>query len=139
MVHLLKDGFWEFVGPQFLEGRPGWAVRDLILARNTLYTTLLASHPASTAIPDYLRPMYASSAGNLLSRSSMLFMVRDARSMGLSAGGAGSACCCCGCGCDMEPVRVKPGRLGAGVLTKAPGVGRCGVAGAIWKAMMDSV
>ena len=39
----------------------------------------------------------------------------------------------------MEPVRAKPGRLGAGVLTNAPGVGRCGVAGAIWKAMMDCV
>jgi hypothetical protein len=39
----------------------------------------------------------------------------------------------------MDPVRVKPGRFGAGVLTKAPGVGRCGVAGAIWKAMMDLV
>jgi hypothetical protein len=80
--------------------------------------------------------MYASRAGNLLSLSSMLLMVRDARSMGLSVGGAGSACCCCGGGCDMEPVRVKPGLLGAGVLTKAPGVGRWGVAGAIWKAMM---
>jgi hypothetical protein len=66
----------------------------------------------------------------------MLFIVRDARSMGLSAGGAGSVCCCCGRGCDIDAWRVKPGLLGAGVLTNAPGVGRCGVAGAIWKAMM---
>lgn len=34
---------------------------------------------------------------------------------------------------------MKPGRFGAGVLTKAPGVGRWGVAGAIWKAMMESL
>jgi hypothetical protein len=66
----------------------------------------------------------------------MLFRARDARSVGLSAGGAGSVCCCCGWGCAMEPCRAKPGRFGAGVLTNAPGVGRCGVAGAIWKAIV---
>lgn len=80
--------------------------------------------------------MYASSAGNLLSLSNMLLIVRAARSIGLSTGGGGSACDGWGGGCDMEACRARPGRLGAGVLTNAPGVGRCGVAGAIWNAMM---
>jgi hypothetical protein len=65
----------------------------------------------------------------------MLLIVRAARSMGLSTGGAGSACCCgcgCGCGCDMEDCRWKFGLFGAGVLMNAPGPDRCGVAGAIW-------
>lgn len=66
----------------------------------------------------------------------MLFIVRAARSMGLSAGGAGSACGCWGVGCDIDDCRGwRPGRLGAGVLMNAPGPGRWGVAG-IWYAMV---
>lgn len=90
----------------------------------------------------YSRPMYVSSAGKRLSLSSMLLIVRAARSMALSAGGAGSAWAVCawgsggGGGCAIEARRPKPGRFGAGVLTNAPGVGRCGVAGGPWKAML---
>lgn len=66
----------------------------------------------------------------------MLFIVRAARSMGLSVGGAGNACGCCGSGCDMEDWRCRPGRCGAGVLMNAPGPCRCGVAGGIWYAIV---
>lgn len=57
--------------------------------------------------------------------------------MGLSTGGAGSAWVCVGAGwvCDISDGcrGARLGRCGAGVLTNAPGVGRCGVAGASWK------
>jgi hypothetical protein len=71
--------------------------------------------------------MYPSSDGYLLSLSSMLLMVRAARSMALTAtvsGGAG------GCVGGIVGSRGgRPGLLGPGVFMKAPGPGRCGVAG----------
>jgi hypothetical protein len=89
-----------------------------------------------------LRPMYPSNDGYRLSLSSIVLMVRAARSIGLWVCGAGMACCCgccgcCGCdgGCDMEDCRWKLGLFGAGVFMNAPGPERCGVAGGIWYAM----
>jgi len=57
----------------------------------------------------------------------MPLMVRAARCVGVSTGA--DACCC------TEADWKRPGR--AGVLMKAPGVGRWGVAGGILEAMMD--
>lgn len=71
--------------------------------------------------------MYVSNAGYRLSLSSMVLIVRAARCMGVSVVTAG-ACGCTGCCCGaVDALEKSPGL--AGVLTKAPGVGRWGVAG----------
>lgn len=70
--------------------------------------------------------MYPSRAGYLLSLSSIALIVRAARWIGVSIT-TGAGCCC------AEADRNRPGL--AGVLMKAPGVGRWGVAGGILCAM----